>query len=74
MRTVYCGEGEAMVREIIEDLLESGYDGFVSIEPHIAAVVHTGESSDPETMYRTYVEYGRRLNEIVAEARRRVGG
>ena len=74
MRAVYCGEGEAMVTEIIEDLLASGYDGFVSIEPHIAAVVHTGETSDPETMYRTYVEYGRRLNGIVAAARAKVGG
>lgn len=73
MRTVYCGEGEAMVREVIEDLLVTGYEGFVSIEPHLAAVVHTGESSDPETMYSTYVEYGRRLNEIVAAARKKVG-
>ena len=72
-RTVYCGEGDAMVREIIEDLLASGYDGFVSIEPHIAAVVHTGESSDPDTMYRTYVEYGQRLNDIVSAAREKVG-
>lgn len=63
--TVYCGEGDAKVREILQDLTESGYDGFVSIEPHIAAVVHTGETSDPAVMYDTYVEYGRRLNAML---------
>lgn len=64
--TVLCGEGDAMVPEILADLHASGYDGFVSIEPHIAAVVHTGKTSDPQVMYDTYVNYGRRLNEILA--------
>ena len=65
-RTVVCGEGDAMVPEILADLHTSGYDGFVSIEPHIAAVVHTGKTSDPQVMYDTYVNYGRRLTEILA--------
>ncbi len=72
-KACYCGEGDAMVTEIIEDLLASGYDGFASIEPHIAAVVHTGKTSDPQVMYDTYVEYGRRLNAILAAAREKVG-
>ncbi len=66
-QAVYCGEGDAMVREILADRMRSGHDDFVSIEPHLAAVVHTGQASDPETMYRTYVEYGTRLNAILAE-------
>ena len=63
--TVVCGEGDAMVPEILADLHASGYGGFVSIEPHIAAVVHTGKTSDPCVMYETYVNYGRRLTEIL---------
>jgi len=64
--TVVCGEGDAMVPEILADLHRFGYDGFVSIEPHIAAVVHTGKTSAPQVMYDTYVNYGRRLNDILA--------
>ncbi len=67
---VYCGEGEGCVKEIVADLLARGYDGGFSIEPHLAVVVHTGESSgDPEELYRTYIEYGRRLMQIVDDAK-----
>ena len=66
---VYCGEGEGCVKEIVGDLLSKGYDGGFSIEPHLAAIIHTGESTDDaEELYRTYTEYGRRLMQIVDEA------
>lgn len=65
---VYCGEGEGHVREIVADLLEKGYDGGFSIEPHLAAVIHTGESvDDAGELYGSYTEYGRRLMAIVEE-------
>ena len=70
VKTVFCGDGDALVPEIIADLARTRYDGFVSIEPHIAAVVHTGASSDAATMYDVYVEYGRRLNAMIATAPR----
>lgn len=57
------------VLETIRDLKESGYDGGLSIEPHMKAVVHLGkEISDAEAAYQTYVEYGRRLLTVAAEA------
>lgn len=69
------GEGAAQVERILADLIASGYDGFVSIEPHTAVVFHSaGESSgmDPaakaQQQYDSYVEYGRRLTAIVARA------
>ena len=66
----FCGEGEGCVREIAADLLKTGYDGGFSIEPHLGAVVHTGEiKSDAESRYATYVEYGRRLMKIAEEAK-----
>ena len=57
----FPGEGASKVKEILTDLKNSGYDGFVSIEPHIASVVHEGKVGDAELSYRTYVEYGKKL-------------
>lgn len=62
----FPGEGEGCVKEILADLIKRGYDGGLSIEPHMQAVYHEGEGSSSEEMkYKTYVEYGRRLMEIV---------
>jgi sugar phosphate isomerase/epimerase len=62
----YPGEGEGRVADVLTDLLARGYDGGVSIEPHIAAVVHVGKAaSDAEGAYGKYVEYGRRLMALV---------
>ncbi len=67
---VYCGEGDGCVREIVADLLAHGYDGGLSIEPHLAAIIHTGErTSSEELLYSTYTEYGRRLMQIVNEVK-----
>jgi sugar phosphate isomerase/epimerase len=63
----YCGEGDGMVRETIADLLSKGYQGGFSIEPHLAAVIHTGATNDPQKLYDSYTEYGRRLMKIVEE-------
>jgi len=63
----YVGEGEGRVPEIIRDLKETGYKGGLSIEPHIAAIVHEGKTSTAEELYTTYIEYGKRLNKIMAE-------
>jgi sugar phosphate isomerase/epimerase len=70
-QAVFPGEGQGAVRRIIGDLLRRGYDGGLSIEPHITSVVHLGkEASDPEAAYGTYVEYGRRLEALVREIER----
>ncbi len=65
---VYCGEGEGHVREILADLAERGYDGGVSIEPHLAAIIHTGKAADSAAqLYDSYVSYGRRLMALLDE-------
>jgi len=66
----FPGEGDADVRRILTDLVASGYDSGLSIEPHMAAVVHEGRESSPEVMYRTYVEYGRRFTALMDELMR----
>ena len=65
-----CGDGDGYVPEIIGDLLKNGYDGGISIEPHLAAVIHTGASTnDASKLYDSYTAYGRRLMEIVDEVK-----
>lgn len=64
-----CGDGDGYVREIVTDLLKNGYDGGFSIEPHLAAVIHTGqEANSADLLYESYTNYGRRLMEIVEAA------
>ncbi len=71
----YCGEGDGYVREVLADLLAKGYAGGVSIEPHLAAIIHTGETTDnAQKLYDSYTEYGRRLMGIVAELERQPVG
>jgi sugar phosphate isomerase/epimerase len=67
----YCGEGDGCVRRIVGDLLAKGYDGGFSIEPHLAAIIHTGQkASSEDQLYASYVEYGRRLMKLVEEVGR----
>jgi sugar phosphate isomerase/epimerase len=63
-----CGDGDGYVRETVKDLLANGYDGGISIEPHLAAVIHTGQkAANAAQLYNSYTEYGRRLMQIVEE-------
>jgi sugar phosphate isomerase/epimerase len=62
----YPGDGVGNVRRILADLIDGGYRGGISIEPHIASVIHQHKDiQDPELAFRSYVEYGRRLEELV---------
>jgi sugar phosphate isomerase/epimerase len=64
----FPGEGDGAVRMIVKDLLESGYDGGISMEPHLAVVHHDASITAPEEIkYANYVEYGRRFMAIVKD-------
>lgn len=68
----YCGEGEGYVREVVGDLLKNGYAGGISIEPHLAAIIHTGQAADnSQELFDSYTEYGRRMMQIVEEVKPR---
>lgn len=65
----YCGEGDGCVREVVADLLAKGYDGGFSIEPHLTAIIHTGQQAQNDSeLYNSYTEYGRRFIQIVEQA------
>ncbi len=65
----YPDEGEGHVQEIVTDLVKRGYDGYLSIEPHMAAVIHEGKgASNKEEAKAIYIEYGKRLMRMVEQA------
>jgi len=67
----FPGEGEGDVKKIIADLKNTGYQGFVSIEPHMETVYHAPEGEQPDTtanadkQFQNFVEYGEKLQQIV---------
>ena len=65
----YPDEGTADVPRIIKDLIASGYDGGISVEPHIAVVFHDESvKSEEQIKADTYLEYGRRMERIIKAA------
>ena len=66
------GEGEGKVREILRDAFARGYDGGISIEPHMVVVFHDAQSkSNDQAMRENFVEYGRRLEKLITEVKRK---
>lgn len=64
------GEGDGRVRDILSDALHRGYDGGISIEPHMVVVFHDAQSkSDDSAIQQNFVEYGRRLEQMILEVR-----
>ena len=55
-------------RRIFADLEATGYDGWLSIEPHIKAAIHAGQDVDDTGEARiVWVEFARRLEKLVSE-------
>jgi sugar phosphate isomerase/epimerase len=66
----FPGEGDGDVRRIVRDLLSDGYEGGFSIEPHLSAVQHDQSVVSPEEQrYDNYIQYGRRMERVLASAR-----
>ncbi len=65
----YPDEGESDIPRIMSDLKARGYDGYISIEPHMAAAVHEGKDVDNAAAAADiYVEYGKRIMAIAEKA------
>jgi sugar phosphate isomerase/epimerase len=53
---------EAVPQAVFDDLIANGYDGWISIEPHMKAQVHAGKDvDDAEAASDLFVEYGQRV-------------
>ncbi|MDB6116919.1 MAG: Sugar phosphate isomerase/epimerase [Verrucomicrobiaceae bacterium] len=64
----FPGEGEGQTERIMKDLVDTGYNGYISIEPHVAVVFHGAGAADelsPEQkakeQYDSYIKYGQML-------------
>lgn len=69
MRFTFPGEGDGHVKKILQDLNRSGYDGGISIEPHLAVVYHDStKQTDASIRYDNFVEYGRRIEKLCRDA------
>ncbi|OGV41114.1 MAG: hypothetical protein A2X48_12200 [Lentisphaerae bacterium GWF2_49_21] len=68
----FPGEGDGDVRKILEDMFTRGYDGGISIEPHMVAIYHDKGPTKEELMYVNYVEYGQRIMKMVDEIRKEI--
>ena len=64
------GEGDGRVRDILADLKARRYDGWISIEPHMAVVFHDANAAggNPDAaaaQFANFVDYGRRLEKLI---------
>ncbi len=64
----YPAMGQAYVKEILAELKQDNYNGFIAIEPHVATVFHAkSEDIDWQQCYDSYVKYGKELQDILTE-------
>jgi sugar phosphate isomerase/epimerase len=62
----FPGEGACRVEDILRDLYARGYDGGLSIEPHLVVQAHDPSvTSEAAIRYASYIEYGKRLETMV---------
>jgi sugar phosphate isomerase/epimerase len=64
----FPGEGQGDVKRIMADAIRRGYNGGISIEPHLSVVFHDAETkSEQDIRYANYVEYGKRMGRILSD-------
>ncbi len=65
----FPGEGQGDVLKIVKDLLDRGYDGGFSMEPHMAIVYHENTpAAEAKARFANYVEYGHRFEKLIQQA------
>jgi len=68
------GEGDAEVKRILTDLIKSGYRGAITIEPHVASIIHAGApQASPEVRRESYIKYGKMFSAMMQEIRLSLG-
>jgi sugar phosphate isomerase/epimerase len=61
----YPGEGQAQLIPCLQLLVESGYQGIWSIEPHLHLIPHLRKVGEQTQLWNSYVDYGRRFESLV---------
>jgi len=62
-------QGQGKLREVLQDALARGYEGGLSIEPHMVTVFHNSGAplSSDEASRKNFLEYGRRLEQLITD-------
>jgi len=64
----HAGEGQGDVKRIVKAALDNGYNGGISMEPHLAVVFHDDSvTASEDVKYANYIEYGRRFMTLIEE-------
>lgn len=63
------GQGQARLADCLTMLLDAGYPGVFSIEPHVAVLPHAGQRADPGVVLARYLDYGNRLVDWLSRGR-----
>jgi sugar phosphate isomerase/epimerase len=61
------GQGQGQVARVLTDLKENGYNGWYSIEPHIAAVIHEGKNAESANAEAVFIQYGRMAEQLIRD-------
>jgi len=65
-RYCYPGEGNGQVGEIVNDLVDRGYTGYYSIEPHMEVVFHDDSAKSTGTRrINNFLEYAKRFETML---------
>ena len=65
---VMAGEGDGYVREVLTEVLKSGYAGGISMEPHLSIVVHDKSVVSTEEMcYNSYIDFAKHCEKMLKE-------
>ena len=70
------GEGQGRVYDIVKDAMARGYEGGLSIEPHMVVVFHDAQAqaaNKEKAMRKNFVEYGQQTEKMVAAIRKELG-
>ena len=62
----FAGEGNGNIAFIMKDLLDSGYDGFIAIEPHMGKVFHEETKDEKiDQQYEIYHQFAKKFEELL---------
>lgn len=68
------GQGDGRVKEVLTDLIQSGYDGGFSIEPHMTGAIHLGQdASQGKDAKSIYLAHGRATWKLLGDIQKELG-
>ena len=69
VKFTFPGDGNGDIERVLTDLFADGYDGGISIEPHLGAGINSNRDASPDEKFNSYIKYGRRLMTLVEKVK-----